>query len=273
MIGRPYHSDPGLNHGVLEEFQVLGYPILSMRSIPKDPAWLDRFFESDIKAGRIETPLEVQDVWPENYSPTRCRRCGAAKFAARHPNVVVLDLSSFKCGTTRPTYGLIDSIIAASATPYSALHDIDANKAGRVDQDPGQDLRTLAEAARERPGRTRRTGKTSSSTGWKEAPAAPRAQAPAARGAQAAGSALEAMINERRRRWPRTREGRGQQAQGQPRRTGQGRGLVRLGIKKRVRTTAKSWRAFRRQPEAINVETVDSKQTKSRNVHEASDPR
>ena len=34
MIGRPYHSDPGLNHGVLEEFQVLGYPILSMRSIP-----------------------------------------------------------------------------------------------------------------------------------------------------------------------------------------------------------------------------------------------
>ena len=42
---RPYHSDPGLNHGVLEEFQVLGYPIISMRSIPKDPEWLERFFE------------------------------------------------------------------------------------------------------------------------------------------------------------------------------------------------------------------------------------
>ena len=36
MLGRPYHSDPGLNHGIPEEFQVLGYPILSMRSIPKD---------------------------------------------------------------------------------------------------------------------------------------------------------------------------------------------------------------------------------------------
>jgi predicted nucleotide-binding protein (sugar kinase/HSP70/actin superfamily) len=128
MIGRPYHSDPGLNHGVLEEFQVLGYPILSMRSIPKDPEWLGRFFESDIKAGRIETPLEVQDVWPENYSANSVQKVWAAKFAARHPNVVVLDLSSFKCGHDAPTYGLIDSVIASAGKAYSALHDIDANK-------------------------------------------------------------------------------------------------------------------------------------------------
>jgi predicted nucleotide-binding protein (sugar kinase/HSP70/actin superfamily) len=130
LLGRPYHSDPGLNHGVLEEFQVLGYPIISMRSIPKDPAWLHRFFESDIKAGRIEGPLEVQDVWPENYSANSVQKVWSAKFAARHPNVVVLDLSSFKCGHDAPTYGLIDSIISSSATPYSALHDIDANKPG-----------------------------------------------------------------------------------------------------------------------------------------------
>jgi hypothetical protein len=37
-------------------------------------------------------------------------------------------LSSFKCGHDAPTYGLIDSIISASGTPYSALHDVDANK-------------------------------------------------------------------------------------------------------------------------------------------------
>ena len=54
----------------------------------------------------------------------------AAKFAARHPNVVVLDLSSFKCGHDAPTYGLIDNIINSSGTPASALHDIDANKPG-----------------------------------------------------------------------------------------------------------------------------------------------
>ena len=38
MLGRPYHNDPGLNHAVLEEFQALGYPILSMRALPSDKA-------------------------------------------------------------------------------------------------------------------------------------------------------------------------------------------------------------------------------------------
>jgi activator of 2-hydroxyglutaryl-CoA dehydratase/predicted nucleotide-binding protein (sugar kinase/HSP70/actin superfamily) len=129
LLGRPYHLDPGLNHGVLDEFQSLGYPILSIRSIPKDPKWLARFFQDDLERGYVHSPLEVTDVWPENYSVNSVQKVWAAKFAARHPNVVVLDLSSFKCGQDAPTYGIIDNIISASRTPYSALHDIDANKA------------------------------------------------------------------------------------------------------------------------------------------------
>ncbi|MDQ0256993.1 putative CoA-substrate-specific enzyme activase [Evansella vedderi] len=128
MIGRPYHSDPGLNHSVLDEFQVLGYPILSMRSIPKDEEWLRRFFQKDLEEGRVDYALEVTDVWPENFSSNSVQKVWAAKFAARHPNVAVLDLSSFKCGHDAPTYGLIDSVISTAGTPYSALHDIDANK-------------------------------------------------------------------------------------------------------------------------------------------------
>ncbi|AJY74641.1 BadF/BadG/BcrA/BcrD ATPase family protein [Paenibacillus beijingensis] len=128
LIGRPYHSDPGLNHSVLEEFQVLGYPVLSMRSIPKDEDWLRRFFQADLQSGRVDYALEVTDVWPENFSSNSVQKVWAAKFAARHPNVAVLDLSSFKCGHDAPTYGLIDSIISTAGTPYSALHDIDANK-------------------------------------------------------------------------------------------------------------------------------------------------
>jgi activator of 2-hydroxyglutaryl-CoA dehydratase/predicted nucleotide-binding protein (sugar kinase/HSP70/actin superfamily) len=130
LLGRPYHLDPGLNHGVLDEFQALGYPVLSIRSIPKDPAWLARFFKDDLARGFVRSPLEVSDVWPENYSANSVQKVWAAKFAARHPNLVVLDLSSFKCGHDAPTYGLIDNIIAASGTPYSALHDVDANKPG-----------------------------------------------------------------------------------------------------------------------------------------------
>ncbi|HKU40977.1 MAG TPA: hypothetical protein VJR89_22600, partial [Polyangiales bacterium] len=54
----------------------------------------------------------------------------ATKFAARHPNVVLLDLSSFKCGHDAPTYGIIDRVVEQSALPHLALHDIDANKPG-----------------------------------------------------------------------------------------------------------------------------------------------
>jgi predicted nucleotide-binding protein (sugar kinase/HSP70/actin superfamily) len=124
VVGRPYHLDPGLHHGIPDEFQVLGYPILSVRSIPKDPEWLGRFF------GEGEDPLTVNDVWPENYSANSAQKVWAVKFAARHPNVAILDLSSFKCGHDAPTYGIIDSIVSSSGVPASSLHDIDANKPG-----------------------------------------------------------------------------------------------------------------------------------------------
>jgi predicted nucleotide-binding protein (sugar kinase/HSP70/actin superfamily)/activator of 2-hydroxyglutaryl-CoA dehydratase len=130
VIGRPYHSDPGLNHGIPDEFQALGYPVLSVRSIPKDPSWLARFFAEDIAAGRIQSPLDVSDVWPENYSANSAMKVWAAKFAARHPNVALLDVSSFKCGHDAPTYGIIDRIVETSGVPYAALHDLDANKPG-----------------------------------------------------------------------------------------------------------------------------------------------
>jgi predicted nucleotide-binding protein (sugar kinase/HSP70/actin superfamily) len=128
MLGRPYHNDPGLNHSVLEEFQALGYPILSMRSLPRDPETINKLFAEDLAKGIIESGLDVTDVWPENYSTNSVQKVWAAKYAARHPNLACLDLSSFKCGHDAPTYGLIDSVIASAGKAYSALHDIDANK-------------------------------------------------------------------------------------------------------------------------------------------------
>jgi predicted nucleotide-binding protein (sugar kinase/HSP70/actin superfamily) len=128
MLGRPYHNDPGLNHSVLEEFQALGYPILSMRSLPRDKEGLKELFAEDLAKGIIEDPMDVTDVWPENYSTNSVQKVWAAKYAARHPNLACLDLSSFKCGHDAPTYGLIDSVIASAGKAYSALHDIDANK-------------------------------------------------------------------------------------------------------------------------------------------------
>lgn len=129
MTGRPYHNDPGMNHSVLEEYQAMGYPILSMRSIPKDLDYLAPYFKDDLEKGHVDSPLEIHDIWPENYSVNSVQKVWATKFASRHPNVAILDLSSFKCGHDAPTYGLVDRIVGAGGgTPYSALHDIDANK-------------------------------------------------------------------------------------------------------------------------------------------------
>jgi len=130
VLNRPYHADPGLNHGIPEEFQVLGYPILSIRSIPKDEEYLKRYFKEDLENGTMKNPLELNHVWPENYSANSAQKVWGAVFASHHPNVAVLDLSSFKCGHDAPTYGMVDTILGTAKTPASALHDLDANKPG-----------------------------------------------------------------------------------------------------------------------------------------------
>ena len=146
MLGRPYHNDPGLNHSVLEEFQALGYPILSMRSLPRDKATLDALFAEDIAKGVIENGLDVTDVWPENYSTNSVQKVWAAKYASRHPNIACLDLSSFKCGHDAPTYGLIDSIIASRRQGVLGAPRHRREQAERLDQDPRQDVRVHADA-------------------------------------------------------------------------------------------------------------------------------
>ena len=128
LLGRPYHNDPGLNHGVLAEFQSLGYPILSIRSLPRDPEYLAGFFRDDLAAGRIDSVFDIRDVWPENYSTNSTQKVWAAKLVARHPHLAAVDLSSFKCGHDAPTYGIIDPIMVVSRTPHLTLHDIDANR-------------------------------------------------------------------------------------------------------------------------------------------------
>ncbi len=159
MIGRPYHSDPGLNHGIPEEFQVLGYPILVVRIDPEGPRVPRPLLQGGAREGASSRrPLELNHVWPENYSVNSAQKVWAASFAAHHPNVVVLDLSSFKCGHDAPTYGLIDSIIEKSKTPYAALHDIDANKPSGSHQDPREDLRPRPQAPRGAPARRAASG-------------------------------------------------------------------------------------------------------------------
>jgi predicted CoA-substrate-specific enzyme activase len=128
MLGRPYHHDPGLNHEILDEFQKLGYPIFSQSTLPLDDDLLDRLFGEEVRSGAISDPLEIQDVWKNSYSASTNHKVWAAKFTARHPNLVALEMSSFKCGHDAPIYGVIEGIIERSGTPYFSFKDLDENK-------------------------------------------------------------------------------------------------------------------------------------------------
>jgi predicted CoA-substrate-specific enzyme activase len=128
MLGRVYHHDPGLNHEIMEEFQKLGYPVFSQSTLPLDEDLLDRLFGEEVRAGLITHPLDISDVWKNRYSTSTNHKVWAAKFTARHPNLVALEVSSFKCGHDAPIYGVIEGIIEQSGTPYFSFKDLDENK-------------------------------------------------------------------------------------------------------------------------------------------------
>ncbi len=128
MLGRPYHHDPGLNHEIMDEFQKLGYPIFSQNTLPLDEDMLERLFGDEVRAGVISHPLDIGDAWKNSYSCSTNHKVWAAKFTARHPNLVALEISSFKCGHDAPIYGVIEGIIEQSGTPYFCFKDLDENK-------------------------------------------------------------------------------------------------------------------------------------------------
>ncbi len=128
LLARPYHNDPGLNHEILEEFQKLGYPVFTMDSLPVDDDILWRLFGDEVRAGIIKHPLDIQDAWKNSYSENTSRKVWAAKYTARHPNLVALELSSFKCGHDAPIYTVVEEVVQNSGTPYFCFKDIDENK-------------------------------------------------------------------------------------------------------------------------------------------------
>jgi predicted CoA-substrate-specific enzyme activase len=127
-LSRPYHNDPGLNHEILEEIQKRGYPIFNIWSLPIDEDIMEELFAEEVARGEISSGMDITDVWKNCYSENSSMKVWGAKYAARHPNLVVVDLSSFKCGHDAPIYSVVESIIESSGTPYFTFFDIDENK-------------------------------------------------------------------------------------------------------------------------------------------------
>jgi len=128
MLGRPYHHDPGINHEILEQFQKLGYSIFSQSTLPLDEDLLERLFGEEVRAGVISHPLDISDVWKTANSASSNHKIWAAKFTARHRNLVALEVSSFKCGHDAPIYSVIEQIVERSGTPFFSFKDLDENR-------------------------------------------------------------------------------------------------------------------------------------------------
>jgi predicted CoA-substrate-specific enzyme activase len=128
VLGRPYHADNGINHDILVEFQKRHYPVFTPSSLPLDEDMLDRLFGDEVRAGVIEHPLEITDAWKNAYSENSNWKIWAAKFAARHPNLIALEMGSFRCGHDAPIFSVIEGIIESSGTPFFSFRDLDENK-------------------------------------------------------------------------------------------------------------------------------------------------
>ncbi|HYB44329.1 MAG TPA: BadF/BadG/BcrA/BcrD ATPase family protein, partial [Candidatus Methylomirabilis sp.] len=128
LLDRPYHHDPGVGHEIAAEFQKLGIPVFTADVLPRDPDLLERLFGDEVRGSGLRSPLAIDDVWKNAYSENTNRKLWAAKYAARHPNLVALELSSFKCGHDAPIYSVVEEIVERAGTPYFCFKDIDENK-------------------------------------------------------------------------------------------------------------------------------------------------
>src|SRR4029079_11179475 len=108
--------------------QKLGYPIFTIHSLPIDDEIVRPLFQDDIDAGFIKDPFDIYDVWKNSYSENTNQKIWAAKYCARHPNLVALELSSFKCGHDAPIYTVVEESVEHSGSPYFCLKDTAENK-------------------------------------------------------------------------------------------------------------------------------------------------
>jgi len=129
VLARPYHMDTGIGHEIEGELQAHGYPILWLQYLPDDLDLMNWIFEEDLRAGRIKSAFDINDVWMSSYSSNTNEIMWGAKFAARCPWITcVVRLSSYECGMDQPTYTPTQKIVEATGTLFFKFGDLDSTK-------------------------------------------------------------------------------------------------------------------------------------------------
>lgn len=111
LVGRPYHVDPEINHGIPELITSYGFAVLTEDSVSH--------------LGRVDRPLIVTDQWMYHS-----RLYEAASYVKTQPNLDLIQLNSFGCGLDAVTTDQVNDILTRSGKIYTLLKIDEVNNLG-----------------------------------------------------------------------------------------------------------------------------------------------
>ena len=102
LAGRPYHSDPEINHGIPDLITSYGVAVLTEDSISE--------------LSEVDRPTIVMDQWMYHS-----RLYKAASFVAKNDNLDLIQLNSFGCGLDAVTTDQVSDILTKQNKIYTVL--------------------------------------------------------------------------------------------------------------------------------------------------------
>lgn len=102
VAGRPYHTDPEINHGIPELITGFGVAVLTEDSIAH--------------LGDVQRPLNVRDQWAYHS-----RLYAAATYVSTRDDLELVQLNSFGCGLDAVTTDEVSDILSAHNKVYTLL--------------------------------------------------------------------------------------------------------------------------------------------------------
>lgn len=113
LVGRPYHLDPEINHGIPEMIASYGFYVFTEDSLPVD--------------FNPKRPLRVVDQWVYHS-----RLYTAAEFVSNRDDLELIQLNSFGCGLDAVTTDQVGEILEKSNKLYTLLKIDEVNNLGAV---------------------------------------------------------------------------------------------------------------------------------------------
>ena len=113
LAGRPYHTDPEINHGIDTLITSLGLCVLTEDSVSH--------------LAEAKRPLRVVDQWVYH-----ARLYAAADFVGKQDNLELVQLNSFGCGVDAVTTDQVEEILSSYNKMYTLIKIDEINNLGAV---------------------------------------------------------------------------------------------------------------------------------------------